>query len=146
MTFKYQHNFFTRINSKAHFLHHHQPTDEDISDILKEFTVDFLLKGYSSLVQQLLKNIHLQIDTSHLFWLVTYFLKFATQLELDLDHIRPVLSDEILSFLIFEAIWIQEQLEIGKKLTEKCDLKPCLRRLHLVRYFKGALLIFSYVT
>lgn len=32
---------------------HHTPTDEDISNILKEFTVDFLLKGYSYLMQEL---------------------------------------------------------------------------------------------
>lgn len=32
---------------------HHTPTDEDISNILKEFTVDFLLKGYSHLMQEL---------------------------------------------------------------------------------------------
>lgn len=36
---------------------HHTPTDEDISNILKEFTVDFLLKGYGYLVQEL----HLQL-------------------------------------------------------------------------------------
>lgn len=32
---------------------HHTPTDEDISNILKEFTVDFLLKGYGNLVHEL---------------------------------------------------------------------------------------------
>lgn len=32
---------------------HHSPTDEDISNVLKEFTVDFLLKGYGILVKQL---------------------------------------------------------------------------------------------
>lgn len=32
---------------------HHTPTDEDISNILKEFTVDFLLKGYGHLMQDL---------------------------------------------------------------------------------------------
>lgn len=39
------------INMKG--LVHHTPTDEDISNVLKEFTVDFLLKAYSSLVQDL---------------------------------------------------------------------------------------------
>lgn len=39
------------INMKG--LMHHVPTDEDISNILKEFTVDFLLKGYGHLVQEL---------------------------------------------------------------------------------------------
>lgn len=32
---------------------HHTPTDEDISNILKEFTVDFLLKSYGCLVKEL---------------------------------------------------------------------------------------------
>lgn len=32
---------------------HHTPADEDISNILKEFTVDFLLKGYGHLMQEL---------------------------------------------------------------------------------------------
>lgn len=39
---------------------HHTPTDEDVSNILKEFTVDFLLKGYDSLVQEL--HAHLLPD------------------------------------------------------------------------------------
>jgi len=35
----------------------HTPTDDDISNLLKEFTVDFLLKGYSYLVEEL----HMQL-------------------------------------------------------------------------------------
>lgn len=117
---------------------HHTPTDEDISNILKEFTVDFLLKGYGNLVQilhsQLLTNYHqLQIDTSHFFWLVTYFLKFATQLELELEHVSPVLSIEIISYLIYQGVWLYEEFEILSKVDET-DLKPCLRRLHLVSF------------
>lgn len=112
---------------------HHLPTDEDITNILKEFTVDFLLKGYGILVEtlhsQLLSNMH--VDTSHFFWLMTYFLKLATQLELDLEHIAPVLSYDILSFLVFQGVWLCEELEIYCK-NANCDLKPCLRRLHLV--------------
>lgn len=38
----------------------HTPTDEDISNLLKEFTVDFLLKGYGCLVSEL----HLQLLTN----------------------------------------------------------------------------------
>lgn len=114
---------------------HHIPTDEDITNILKEFTVDFLLKAYSNLVvnlhSQLITNVHMQMDTSHFFWLVTYFLKFATQLELDLEHIEPMLSYEIFSYLIFQGIWLYEELEISKEYSD-VDLKPCLRRLHLV--------------
>lgn len=72
-----------------------------------------------------------QIDTSHFFWLVTYFLKFAAQLELDLDHVRCVLSFNIVSFLTFEGVSIYEQLELASR-HQDTDIKPNLRRLHLV--------------
>jgi len=110
---------------------HHNPTEEDISLILREFTVDFLLKGYASLVsllqEQLCKNTTLEMDKSHFLWLITYFLKFASELELDLEHISPVLSYEILSYLTFEGVAVSETLALCKD-----DLKPHLRRLHLV--------------
>lgn len=121
------------INMKG--LIHHTPTDEDISNILKEFTVDFLLKGYGYLVAdlhaKLLTDLQLSIDTSHFFWLVTYFLKFAAQLELDLEHISSVLSFDIISYLIFEGVNLCEQLELTSR-QQGADLKPFLRRIHLV--------------
>lgn len=114
---------------------HHLPTDDDISNILKEFTVDFLLKGYGYLVQdlhaQLLTDITLSIDTSHFFWLVTYFLKFAAQLELDLEHISTVLCFDIISYLTCEGVSLCEQLELISR-QQGGDLKPYLRRIHLV--------------
>lgn len=121
------------INMKG--LIHHMPTDDDISNILKEFTVDFLLKGYGLLVQELhaklLTESQCSIDTSHFFWLVTYFLKFAAQLELDLEHINPVLSFEVISYLTFEGVNLCEQLELTSR-QQRADLKPYLRRIHLV--------------
>ncbi|XP_021703082.1 protein timeless isoform X2 [Aedes aegypti] len=121
------------INMKG--LMHHAPSDDDISHILKEFTVDFLLKGYGFLVQelhaQLLSDLQVQIDTSHFFWLVTYFLKFASQLELDLEHINTVLSFEIVSYLAYEGVMLCEQLEQLNREPHN-DLLPCLRRIHLV--------------
>lgn len=121
------------INMKG--LIHHKPTDEDISNILKEFTVDFLLKGYGFLVQELhaklLTDLQLSIDTSHFFWLVTYFLKFAAQLELDLEHITSVLSFDIISYLTYEGIHLCEQLELTSR-QYGTDMKPYLRRIHLV--------------
>lgn len=71
------------------------------------------------------------IDTSHFFWLVTYFLKFAAQLELDLEHIKCVLSYNIMSYLTYEAVTLYEQLELTSRQYE-IDLEPCLRRMHLV--------------
>lgn len=117
-------------------LMHHSPTDEDISQILKEFTVDFLLKGYGFLVQelhmQLLTDLQLSIDTSHFFWLVTYFLKFAAQLELDLVHINSVLCFDIISYLTYEGVNLCEQLELISRQQGGENLKPYLRRIHLV--------------
>ncbi|XP_052747292.1 protein timeless [Bicyclus anynana] len=116
-------------------LSHSTPTNDDISNVLKEFTVDFLLKGYNSLVRtlhsQILTNVQLEIDTSHFFWLVTYFLKFATQIELDLEHVCWVLSYEIISYLTAEGVNLCEQFELAIKLDGN-DLKPSIRRLHLV--------------
>ncbi|KOB76647.1 Timeless, partial [Operophtera brumata] len=104
-------------------LSHKTPTDDDISNVLKEFTVDFLLKGYNSLVQtlynEILTNPLLEIDTSHFFWLVTYFLKFATQIELDLEHVDSVLSFEIVSYLTSEGVNLCEQFELAIKLDGK---------------------------
>lgn len=121
------------VNMKA--LLHHIPSDEDISHLLKEFTVDFLLKGYGYLVSdlqaQLLTNMQAHIDTSHFFWLVTYFLKFAVQLELDLENISCVLSFEIVSYLTYEGVKLCEELEVARQ-QPGSDLTPCLRRMHLV--------------
>lgn len=41
---------------------HHTPTDKDISNILKEFAVDFLLKGYGCLVQELHSKLLSELD------------------------------------------------------------------------------------
>lgn len=122
------------MNMKA--LLHHTPTDEDISNLLKEFTVDFLLKGYGCLVQELFIQLlshkqSIQVDTSHFFWLITYFLKFAAQLELELEHVNVVLSSKIVSYLTFEGVNLCEELEICFP-QENADVKPSLRRLHLV--------------
>lgn len=121
-----------------HGLSHNTPTDDDICNILKEFTVDFLLKGYNSLVKtlhsQILTNLHMEIDTSHFFWLITYFLKFATQIELDLEHVSWVLSFDIVSYFCAEGVNLCEQFELAIKIGGS-DLKPTIRKLHLVIIF-----------
>ncbi|XP_034097493.1 protein timeless isoform X1 [Drosophila albomicans] len=139
------------INMKG--LVQHTPTDDDISNLLKEFTVDFLLKGYNYLVdelhQQLLSNAKVPIDTSHFFWLVTYFLKFAAQLELDMEHIDTILTYDVLSYLTYEGVSLCEQLEMNAR-QEGSDLKPYLRRMHLVvtaiREFLQAIETYNKVT
>ncbi|KAK9509951.1 hypothetical protein O3M35_004833 [Rhynocoris fuscipes] len=123
------------INIKA--LLHHSPTDEDISHLLKDFTVDFLLKGYEPLLldlkDQLLFNAQAKtfIDSSHFFWLVSYFLKFAVVLELDIEHLSSVLSFDIVSFITYEGVSLCEQFELAK-LHSEYDMTSYLRKIHLV--------------
>ncbi|BFF96130.1 protein timeless [Drosophila madeirensis] len=138
------------INMKG--LVQHIPTEDDIANLLKEFTVDFLLKGYNYLVEelhaQLLSNT-LPIDTSHFFWLVTYFLKFAAQLELDMEHIDTILTYDVLSYLTYEGVMQCEQLEQSARQRDS-DLKPHLRRMHLlvtaIREFLQAIETYNKVT
>ncbi|XP_057372867.1 protein timeless-like [Daphnia carinata] len=128
----------------------YSPTEEDISQLLKEFTVDFLLNGYNALVgqlhQQLLLQDDLPLDKSHFLWLITYFLRFASQLELDMEHFKDVFTIDLLSYLTWEAVRETEEFEMNS-LRPSIDLKPCLRRLHLgvtaIREFLQALETYS---
>ncbi|KAL9707772.1 hypothetical protein quinque_011290 [Culex quinquefasciatus] len=89
------------------------------------------LPGTGNSTHQLLSDLQVQIDTSHFFWLVTYFLKFASQLELDIEHVNTVLSYDIVSYLTYEGVMLCEQLEQLTRVAQN-DIKPCLRRIHLV--------------
>lgn len=87
----------------------------------------------------------IQIDTSHFFWLITYFLKFTAQLELDLEHVKGVLSYDIISYLTYEGVNLCEELNMLTS-QEGLDNKSCLRRLHLVSNRLHRILIhFMYV-
>ncbi|KAK2719604.1 protein timeless-like isoform X2 [Artemia franciscana] len=111
-----------------------KPSAPEISSLLKEFTVDFLLKGYGSLVgnlhDQITRQIGAPIDKSHILWLITYFLRFATQLKLELTFVWQVLSPAMLSYLIAESVNLNEELELAVHLPNR-NIKPHLRRLHL---------------
>ncbi|XP_046458348.1 protein timeless-like [Daphnia pulex] len=136
-------------------LFQYQPTEKDIAQLVKEFTVDFLLNGndlisiffnlnsnililigYNTLVkqlhQQLLKQgeTYLLWDKSHFFWLICYFLPIAAQLELSVEHLKDVLTIDLLCYLTWEAVHQTEELEICT-FQPTVDLKPCVRRLHL---------------
>lgn len=114
----------------------HVPSDDDISELLKEFTVDFLHHGYQSLVCQILVKLsrnesNILMDKSHFLWLLTYFLKFASQLEIGIDLIGKVVSFETLSYVTYEGVDQIETLELANR-GRKEDLGPILRRIHLV--------------
>ena len=70
------------------------PTEEDITELLTEFTVNFLVNGFSTLVDASRKKLltsasesEFEMEQSHFLWLVTYFLKFAIQVEIEVDQI-----------------------------------------------------------
>ena len=114
----------------------HIPSEKDISEILKEFTVDFLHNGYSKLVKEMLDKLSSadcdpSIDKSHFLWLLTYFLKFASQLEVGLDQIGGVISFRILSYLTYQGVQLQETLEISNR-ERNSDSPAHIRRMHLV--------------
>lgn len=80
--------------------------------------------------QQLLRQDALPLDKSHFLWLITYFLRFASQLELDMEHLNDIFSIDLLCYLTWEAVHETEHFEM-RSLQPSADLKPCLRRLHL---------------
>lgn len=90
----------------------HVPTGEDISHLMKEFTVDFLLKGYGPLMTELKKVVmtskDVNLDTSHFTWLIMFFLKFASQLEIDLEKIRSLLW--VFLFMTLKSVELFNQL------------------------------------
>lgn len=120
---------------KAKALLHHHPTPEDISNLLKEFTVDFMINGYSNLLQglrlQVMMPYQIDLDKSHLLWLITYFLRFAVELDLELSQICPVLCADVACYLVYEGVVMQEELEQAVRAGEN-NLLPHVRRLHLV--------------
>ncbi|CAL4125074.1 unnamed protein product, partial [Meganyctiphanes norvegica] len=120
---------------KAKALLHHHPSPEDITTLLKEFTVDFMLKGYANLVQglrnQVLMPYQIDLDKSHVLWLITYFMRFAVELDLEISQLSPVLSIEIVSYLVYEGVVLQEELERAVRNGET-NLQSHVRRLHLV--------------
>ncbi|XP_046459981.1 protein timeless-like [Daphnia pulex] len=111
------------------------PTEEDISHLLKDFILDFLLDGYNTLVgqlhQKLLQDNHPRLDKSHFLWLICYFLPFIPQLKLEVEHYPDVFSIDLLCYLTWEAVCQTEELEIYS-FQPSVDVKPCVRRLHLV--------------
>lgn len=139
---KFNHSVNNRIMSKSNkgvfylsfsmsiktFLNH-TPNEEDVSQLLKEFTVDFLLKGYRHLVAHIkgavIFSADTYLDTSHFTWLVMYFLRFAALLELDLELIRYVNTIFGVTYLKCQCmkITLTDFPVNAKKITNKSNFK-----------------------
>lgn len=70
------------------------------------------------------------VDTSY-FWLITYFLRFAAQLELDFEYVKRVLSYEVLAYLAYEGVNLCEEFEQNSS-HNGIDVKACCQKMHLV--------------
>ncbi|EFX80829.1 putative TIMELESS/TIM-1 protein [Daphnia pulex] len=106
-------------------------TPNEVSTFLDQFVVDFMLDGYNVVVGilhlQLLRDKNVPLDKPQFFWLIAYFLGFASILKLDLQSITNVLHIDILCYLTWEAV-----CEIGRldknTLQRSMDANP--RRIH----------------
>ncbi len=81
--------------------------------------------------QKLLQDNHPRLDKSSFFWLICYFLPFVPLLKLEVEHFGDVFSIDLLCYLTWEAVCQTEELEIYS-FQPSVDVKPCVRRLHLV--------------
>jgi len=117
-------------------MHNHVAQDNDVSELLREFTVAFIISGYSKLIRDLLTKFAKNgsgpgLDKSHLLWLLTYFLKFACPIELGLEEICSVLSVETIGYITYEGVEIAESLEVANR-EPGTDTSSHIRRMHLV--------------
>ena len=88
---------------------------------------------YTNLINKFLFST----DKSHFLWLITYFLKFASQLEVEWEQIGSVLSVETVAYLTYEGVRFFEELELAvrEQRERAVDLRPHLRRIHLGMIF-----------
>ncbi|XP_076323972.1 protein timeless-like isoform X1 [Tachypleus tridentatus] len=118
-----------------HDISTHSPSDDDISNLMKDFTISFLHSGFNILITDLMKVLLKQdgpvLDKSHFLWLLTYFLRLATTLSLGLHHISSILSVDVIGYLAFEGVSMCEELQLLCG-TQKMELRPLLRRMHLL--------------
>jgi timeless protein len=86
------------------------------------------------------------MDQAQFFWLIAYFLGFATILKLDIGHLKNVLDIEILSYLTWGVIRESEALDGNT--TRLVNKESSVRRLHrgvtAIREFLQMLKIYSH--
>jgi timeless protein len=70
------------------------------------------------------------LGKSYFLWLITYFLRFTSQMELKIKYLKDVFNVDILCYLTFEAFRKTEEFE-AKSLQTSANLKKRLRRLRL---------------
>ncbi|XP_054721438.1 protein timeless-like isoform X2 [Uloborus diversus] len=99
------------------------PSDDDLRNVLKEFTMSFMHSGFSQLIMDIKKLIIEEsfetIDKSLFFWIFNYFVHLAAAVHLNYDHLSDILSIDIISFLVHECVATSENMELHSKTNVK---------------------------
>ena len=79
------------------------------------------------------KDCDISMDKSHFLWLLrlTYFLKFAFQLEIGLNQVGSIISFRIASYITYQDVELLETLEVANR-ERSASISGHLRRMHLV--------------
>ncbi|KAK4005125.1 hypothetical protein OUZ56_006846 [Daphnia magna] len=117
--------------------------EDAISQLLGKFTIDFMLNGFSVLLNELLQQLkqkdnHL-VDKSHFLWLLVNFLPFTSQLGQKPNILKQVLTTDLMGYLIWVVVQETENVQLDS-INTAIDPKPSLRRLRL-----GVRAIFEYL-
>lgn len=111
------------------------PSDKDINNLIKEFTMSFLHSGFSYLVGEImnlaLESSNVIIDKSLLFWMLSYFLHLASSVHLSFDHISNILNTDVIGFLVLECVLACENIEMHSEANMKIK-KYLFDQLNLV--------------
>jgi len=112
-------------------------TEEDMLEVLREFAVDFLLKGYFILLTDIHKHLTKckeSLDSSYKYkqnygWLIYYFFPLASQMEISIQQIP--LTYEVVHYLTGESIFC-----ILKILSS--SIEACLEEFEVIKEFVKA--------
>jgi timeless protein len=116
------------------------PTNEDIATLLKDFVFMLLHNSFSPLVLDLKHDMMQQsiaMDDSHFLWMIGYFTKLAVSIDLEFHHIQPLLTSEVLSFLVYKGVLLNEGIESAVMRMSKTNIqmeerkKFFLKKMHL---------------
>jgi len=112
-------------------------TEEDMLEVLREFAVDFLLKGYFILLTDIHKHLTKckeSLDSSYKYkqnygWLIYYFFPLASQMEISIQQIP--LTYEVVHYLTGESIFC-----ILKILSS--SIEACIDEFEVIKEFVKA--------
>lgn len=109
-----------------------EPSDDDICELLKDFTLKFVHSFFASFVidlKSLLSQSSLQIDLSHFLWILSYFLKISISIDLKLTHLKPLLDVDLFNFLVLQGQKIHKSIQLSPFSHES---QPKLKKLNLL--------------